>query len=151
MSTNLIWIDENLDIEENQDYAKELNSFLSLHAKFFKNLEQAFEHLKNIKFQETKVILSGKLYAKFIQKFKENIKDICVSPKFIIFTRDKKKFSDYNPNYKNDQFYNSGGVAVTIEEVKKFLESGSKLKKSNNEEVIELSNEYLSSSFGLIY
>ena len=90
MSTNLIWIDENLDIEENQDYAKELNSFLSLHAKFFKNLEEAFEHLKNIKFQETKVILSGKLYTKFIQKFKENIKDICVAPKLIIFTRDKK-------------------------------------------------------------
>ena len=60
MKCNVIWIDEDLDNEENKKYAEELYSFGSLIVRLFKNLDKAIEHMKYIEFQETKVNASGK-------------------------------------------------------------------------------------------
>ena len=48
MKCNVIWIDEELDSEENKKYAEELYSFGSLIVRLFKNLDKAIEHLKYI-------------------------------------------------------------------------------------------------------
>ena len=134
MKCNVIWIDEDLDNEENKKYAEELYSFGSLIVRLFKNLDKAIEHMKYIEFQETKVIVSGKLYPEFVTKFKENIIDMCVAPKIIIFTRNKQTFVKSNKDYQNNTFYNFGGVVDTFQEVVKFLRSESELKKINNED-----------------
>ena len=76
MKCNVIWIDEELDSEEYKKYSEELYSFGSLIVRLFKNLDKAIEHMKYIEFQETKVIVSGKLYPEFVTKFKENIIDM---------------------------------------------------------------------------
>ena len=103
MKCNVIWIDEDLDNEENKKYAEELYSFGSLIVRLFKNLDKAIEHMKYIEFQETKVIVSGKLYPEFVTKFKENIIDMCVAPKIIIFTRNKQNESESKKlNYTDD-------------------------------------------------
>ena len=143
MKCNVIWIDEELDSEENKKYAEELNSFGSLIVRLFKNLDKAIEHMKYIEFQETKVIVSGKLYPEFVKKFKENIIDMCVAPKIIIFTRNKQTFVKSNKDYQNNTFYNFGGVVDTFQEVVKFLRSESELKKINNEDDVQLTFEYI--------
>ena len=143
MKCIVIWIDENLDSEENKKYTKELNSFGSLIVRLFKNLDKAIEYLKNIEFQETKIILSGKLYHKFIKKFEENIIDMCVAPKIIILTRNKQIFIDNNKDYLNNEFFNFGGIVDTFQEVTKFLKNENKLKKLNNEDDIQLTFEYI--------
>ena len=118
----IIWIDENIDNEENTIYLKELESIGLLNVRLFKQIDKAINHMKYIDFQETKVIISGKLYYDFVKKFKENIIDMCVAPKIIIFTNNKEKFIEYNREYQNntDLFYKFGGIATTFDEIKKF-------------------------------
>ena len=103
MKCNVIWIDEDLDSEGNKKYAEELKSFGSLILRMSKNLDKAFEYMKYIEFQETKVIVNDKLYPEFVKKFKENIIDMCIAPKIIIFARNKQKFLENNKDYLNYQ------------------------------------------------
>ena len=63
----------------------------------------AFNYMKNLKFQETKVILSGRLYSEFIKDFKENLKEIFIVPIIIVFTRNKDNFIKYNKEYLNNE------------------------------------------------
>ena len=129
MKTNLIWIEENIDSEEYKKYSKELDSFGNLLIELFKNLDKAIEYMKYIKFQDTKVIVSGKLYPEFVSKFKENIIEMYNAPKIIIFTNDKKKFIENNQNYQNNNtFYHFGGLVDIFEEVKNFLKKEDEIK-----------------------
>ena len=87
----IIWIDENIDNEENTQYIKELESIGLLSFRLFKEISKAINFMKYIKFQETKVIISDRLYSE-VKKFKENIIDMCVAPKIIMFIKNKEKF-----------------------------------------------------------
>ena len=61
----------------------------------FKEINKALNHIKYIKFQETKLIISDRLYSQFLKKFKENIIDMYVVPKIIVFKKDKENFIEY--------------------------------------------------------
>ena len=130
MTTIVLWIDSNIDDQENQAYVKELKSIGSLRLKVFKDIGSAIEQLKYIEFQETKIIISGSLYSDLIKGFKENILEMCIAPKIIIFTKNKDNFIKENKDYKDDKntFYTFGGIATTIEEVKEFV-----INKKNKE------------------
>ena len=101
--------------------------------------------MKYIEFQETKVIISGKLYSEFVKKFKENIIDMCVAPKIIVFASNKEKFIENNKEYQNNSnlFYKFGGIATTIDEIKKFLKNEIKPQKMQKEEDIQLTFEFI--------
>ena len=90
-NTNVIWINRDLNNEENIKYIDELSTLISLNISTFENLDMAIKYMKSIKFQETKIIINGELYPEFVKKFKENIIDICIAPKIIIFAKNKKK------------------------------------------------------------
>ena len=130
---NAIWIDSNLGKFENSIFAKHIKSIKSFKLKLFKNLNEAIEYLKTIKFEETKIIVSGRLYAEFVQSFKINIIDMCISPKIIVFTSDIFTFKQYNQDYQNDEnkFYNYGGITVKFRDILKFLQSD-KINTLNN-------------------
>ena len=142
-----IWIDENVDNEENTKYAKELESMGLLNHKLCKEVDEAINHLKYIEFQETKVIISGRLYKEFVKKFKENIIDMCVAPKIIIFTKNKENFIEYNKDYQNNinLFYAYGGIATTFDEIKKFLKDEIIPQKMKKIDDIQLTFEYIDS------
>jgi len=116
--------------------------------------------MKSIKFLETKVIISGRLYSEFVQKFKENIISMYVAPKIIVFTSNKEKFIENNKKYlsNNNLFYQFGGIATTFNEIKKFLKKNDiisqkmKMKKSDDTQLaferineIQLTYEYIDS------
>ena len=142
-----IWIDENVDNEENTQYQKELESIHLLKYRVFKEIDKAINHMKFIEFEETKVIISGRLYSEFVNKFKENIVDMCVAPKIIIFTKDKEKFIKNNKEYQEDSnlFYKFGGIATTFDEIKKFLKDEIIPPKMKKIEDIQLTFEYIDS------
>ena len=89
--SNVIWIDPEIYNFENSCYVNELKSFPLIKLNCYKNIDEGLNYLKTIKFKETKIILSGKIYHNFIQEFKLNIRDIFVVPKIIIFTYKKDK------------------------------------------------------------
>ena len=122
--SNIIWIDQNVDNEENNGYLKELQNYNYFKIKCFKNIDEAINEIKKIEFEETYIILSGKLYITFIEKFKENLKDMYIIPKIIIFTGNKEKFIEYNKEYSsilNHPFYNLGGIKTSFNEIKQFI------------------------------
>ena len=61
MTTQVIWIDANIDHEENRNYIKELNLMGSIRLGLFKDVNKAITHLKMIEFKATKIIVNSKL------------------------------------------------------------------------------------------
>ena len=148
--SNVIWIDSNVYNEENAQYRKELESIWYFKVKWFENIKEAINYLKEIQFVETKIIVSGRLYTEFLSKFIENLKEINVIPKIIIFAKEKELFIKNNKKYEeyiNHSFYNFGGIKTTFEEIKNFLINqnyGNKVYK-NKEENIQMTFEYIDS------
>ena len=123
ITENVIWIDENVDNFENTGYLKGLNS-LGYSIQTFKNVDDGLDYVKSIKFESTKIIISGRLYVKFIKKFIDEMNEIFVIPKIIIFTLHKDLFIKYNkPNESiiNHPFFNYGGIKVIISDIIEFL------------------------------
>ena len=60
-----IWIDQNINNYENNDYAKRLKKKY-LNVNCFNNIKDALECLKGIKFNLTYIIVSGSLFSEFI-------------------------------------------------------------------------------------
>ena len=120
---NVIWIDQNIYNKENIGYTKKLQTIDSIKLKLFQKIDEAVNYLKSIHFKETKIIVSGKLYFDFVNSFKENINDMCIIPKIIIFTRNEKKFINLNNdnNHIENIFYNIFGITDKFKKVKNFL------------------------------
>ena len=149
---NVIWIDENYDNEENNIYLNELKSYFNLIVNCFKEVEKGLEYIKKIEFEETNIIISGKLYIKFIKNFKKYIKDIYIVPKIIIFTKSKSEFVKKNiehKNYFNNSFYNLGGIKEKFEDIKNFIFKP--LNKPIRKEEDKLTFEYINCKEELYY
>ena len=135
---NVIWIDPVVDNNENIQYLKDLQKYKYLNVKGLKDVKSAIAEIKKIQYEETNIILSGKLYTEFIEQFKKNIKDIRIIPKFYVFSQNFKLTSDK----KEPHFYISG-VKDDFKEIKKtilkpFME---RIKNIQNEG--QLSIEYI--------
>ena len=143
MKSNVIWIDENIDNQEKSQYIDELKSIGSLKVRKFKNVEKSINYMKYIEFEETKVIVSGKLYNEYVKLFTANIIDICVVPKVIVFTHNKKHFIDTNPDYKKDsnKFYNFCGVHDSFKDIKQFVKNEIKIDIINKDDNAQLTFE----------
>ena len=146
----VIWIDPNVDNEENTYYTKEMKKIKNIEIYCHKNVDDALVLIKyknDLRFSETYIIVSGSLYTEFITKFEENLEDIFIIPKIIIFTLNKERFIENNKNYndKSDSFYNFGGIQTSFDEIKNFLLKNSP-KPISKKDVIEeshLSFEYI--------
>ena len=121
--SKIIWIDRNIYNEENLGYVKELEELGYKKLRLFETVTEAFDYMKSILFDDTKIIVSGRLFSEFINTFKANINDICFIPKIIIFTGNEERFLGYNQDYEKteNKFYTFGGIATIIDEVKDFL------------------------------
>ena len=135
---NIIWIDQNANSQSSKIYSDELEKIKSAKVKIFNNIEEAITYMKEIRFKETRVIVSGRLYSELVTKFQENINDMNIAPKIIVFTRNRTNFLEFNPEYNSEsnKFYSFGGIAIWFKEVKEFLEKDYQTmppKDSNND------------------
>ena len=119
----IIWLDKEIYNEENQEYVKEIEKLEYKKLRLFEKVSEAIDYMKSIQFEETKIIISGRLFSEFINTFKANILDICFIPKIIIFTGNKQRFLGYNEDYEKieNKFYTFGGIATIIDEIIDFL------------------------------
>ena len=143
----IIWIDEKIDNPENKRYLAELGFIenskqvndnlnnthfnLNITEDIKSNIQYdiikstkvnlAIVELKKYKFRETIIIISGKLFFDFVSQFNNNLKDIFVIPKIIIFTSEIKNYS-INENFPNHKFYSSYYITNKFSELKNFIE-----------------------------
>ena len=120
-----IWFDEHINNKENQEFFKLLSSNFN-ESKGYESLNEGFELLyKNINkdFEIILVIVSGRLFGRYVKKVKENINKIINIPYTFIFTSvnfkkvllglipDKEQQISYDTMMSvNSGFYNPGGV-----------------------------------------
>ena len=141
---NIIWIDPNINNDENKEYSKKLKSMNMGSVGLFTEIGESIDYLKKIKFNDTKIIISGRLYSDFIKNFKVNILDMYIAPKIIVFTSNRDRFIENNEDYKDitNIFYTNGGVACEFNEVKVFLEKDSIDIQENETEPIKTNETY---------
>ena len=128
-SIKIIWFDENVYSNENKKYLIQLKSLFH-YTKEYQFLNEGFENFygKSQQFQIIIVIISGKLFGRYIKKIKENINKIINIPYTYIFTSnnfknvllqeiiDKEHILSYDTMIAvNDGFYNPGGVYDNFE------------------------------------
>ena len=147
MESKVFWIDANIDNEENTRYIYELEKFYSIKVTPFNIVYKAIQELKNKdnKFIELKIIVSGILYNEFIKMFKDEIINIFVAPKIIVFTKNVEKFKEINKEYENidNIFYSSYGVVNSFFEIINFLKKGLTSNKINIPDYARLTFEYI--------
>ena len=127
-----IWFDENINTKENRGFLNSLNSIYNI--KGYDALDEGFKNFyskKNgIDFKIIFVIVSGKLFGRYIQKLKENINKIINIPYTYVFTSinyrkillqqvpDKDHILSYDTMISiKDSFYNPGGVYDDFDEL----------------------------------
>lgn len=88
----IIWIDPNINSEENKNFLNELKSNGVIKIQCYDNLVEAMDYIKQIKFEETIIIVNWEIYNNFIKLFKENCININLVPKIIIWSKNKKEF-----------------------------------------------------------
>ena len=146
---NILLIDSKADIK----LLKYLKSKNLLNVQILENVDNAINYMKEIKFEETKVIIIDTLFSEFITAFKENLVDMYFAPKIIILSNEKYKFIESNKDYqdKKNEFYKYGGVASNFEDIIKFIEANNEqilqeecdTEKINNANEIQLTFEYI--------
>ena len=151
----IIWIDKNINNYENRKYLAELgyhfnnnlqtnhyyiNSFSQdgIYMEYnnksnnfihpFDIIDEAIKDIKNIRFDSTIIIVSGRCFKDFIEEFHKNINDIFVIPKIIIFTLNQKtlEFPKEVINEEVDKFYKCGGIQTDFNKIKEFIEKKKK-------------------------
>ena len=140
--TNIVWIDKNIESEQNTLYKEELNILGYEKVHYFSQIDDSIIYIKGLSFQNTKIIIKGNLFANFVIKFKSEISSIFVIPKIIIFTENKENFNELNKEQINDPFYTFGGIATSFDEIKLFL-SNIESKKFIVEKIPEYTFEYI--------
>ena len=116
MKHNVVWIDDDLNSKEKLNFAEKINSLGSYTLKKYINVDSAIEFMKGIEFEETKIIISDKLYFDFVKKFKENILNMRIAPKIIIFSKNKQIFVSNNRNYLNIDIFIKVMDFIIVEE-----------------------------------
>ena len=136
-SPKIVWLDKNSDGDEIKEYLSQLESLGYSNIKCYKTINDSINYLKTIKFEETVIIVSGSLYNLFIKEFKNNLNDIYIIPKIIIFTSNIKGFKQNSEkDFINDPFYNKGGIHDQFEDIKNFI-----LNQSNQQNISLLKRE----------
>ena len=78
-NTKVIWFDEQINSQENENYFFQVKSFFH-NSKKYKGLEEGFNNFYQINNEENFkiiiVIVSGRLFGRYIKKLKNNINKI---------------------------------------------------------------------------
>ena len=142
---HFIWIDENINNEENKDYYDEIFQSKNIPCERFENVENGINYLfkEDFEFHEIIIIISGRLYNQFYYLFKEKLINIKFSPTIIVFLGSKGKFIN---NLKlNNIYYNNDLLNLIIDnkgERKEFINGKEKEEDDFSFEIIE-NNEQL--------
>ena len=125
----VIWLDQNVDNDINTIYAKDVRALNSIESLItYKNIDEAMSDLKEIRFDETIIIVNRRLYSELVEKFKENLLGLYTIPKIIVFTSSRADFLEFNKDYENEtnNFYNFGGIATSFTQIEDFFISKNK-------------------------
>ena len=119
-----IWLYQNVDNYLNHIYAEELTVMNSIEIlRIYKNTNEAITYLKEIRFDETIIIVSGKLFSELVEKINENLLGLYTILKIIVFRNTRASYLELKKVYENktNNFYNFGGIAISFSRIGNFF------------------------------
>ena len=125
MSFNVIWIDPNVNNDQNSKFASNLEKLKHINLKKFFTVNEGINYLKTLKFENVIIIVSSRPYPELVSYFKKNITKMKIIPKIIVFTANDNDFYKFNPDYKNvnNAFYKLGGVETSYTKMHNFIKN----------------------------
>ena len=128
-----IWIDPEIENEENKYHYTHIFEEKNINCKKFDNIDESFNYLKgeNNFFKEIVIIISGKLFNNFYHKFLLNIKSFKFSPTIIIFTHKRNMCINQlkmNNIYYNNDLFNTKMILTNHEQMKDYIENNFQLE-----------------------
>ena len=128
-----IWIDPEIENEENKYHYIHIFEEKNINCKKFDNIDESFNYLKeeNNFFKEIVIIISGKLFNNFYHKFLLNIKSFKFSPTIIIFTHKRNMCINQlkmNNIYYNNDLFNTKMILTNHEQMKDYIENNFQLE-----------------------
>ena len=136
-ASHIIWVDGQINSESNTKYKIQLELLGNFKIKYFLDVNEAMTYIKSIKYEETFIIVSGRLHTDLIGNLIKNFTDLCIIPKIIVFTskHGKDGVAQKSKELNNWQYYHFGGIVAGFEPIKEFiLKSSKKDDISFNEE-----------------
>ena len=140
----IIWIDNNINNQENQAYLSKLKirkinyepgltedelnipNEIPYNIFEFDNIQFAIAFIKNLRFKETIIIISGRLFTNFIKILYKNLKYIYIIPEVIVFTSQMKNF--YLPNeIEREHFFSYRGATTSFDNVINYINKQQKI------------------------
>ena len=125
INSKIIWIDYNIDNEENTKYKEELlENYTLIECKL---INQGLDEIKKLKFEKVILILSKTTFNEFIPLFeKEKIK-ICCSLNIIVFTKKDgltlvEDICKKNKEISSGYLFDRTNIFYNFEQVKDFIE-----------------------------
>ena len=97
----LIWIDPDIQGSEYDSYVNQIKGTGKYEVSTYLTIEKAFPKIKEIKFNDTTIIISGKIYKEFFKQLQHSLKDLYVIPQIIIFC----EYKDLNKIKKEEEPY----------------------------------------------
>ena len=161
----IIWIEENILRDQKTRYYNEL--FKTIKQDCFEyryfwfeavpTVRESINFIKNLKFEATIIIVSLNLYYEFFVDFYNNMNDIFIIPKIIIFSKRGKIISG-NKNMDNiikNPFFGYGGIHTSFEEIKAIISKEIKTiiseeiknKKNQKTKIIKFNKLYFDEEF----
>ena len=127
----LIWIDYNIDKEENALYQKLFNEMLPY--KGFKTIIEGINEIKKIKFKKVMLMLTSSTFYDFIPLFEREKKGLFCCLNVIVFTR-KEKIAEIENFCKENKKLSSGYLFDTtkiFDDIEKIIEYIEQTKKKH--------------------
>ena len=122
----ILWIVEDLYNIENLNYQNQLKSeFPGFKFYCYNLVENIIKNIKQIEFENTYVIINGRIYKNFMLDFYTNMKDIYTIPKFVIFSPNTSLIiKDNSINYfKNSDYFYYSKIQILFDDVIKFIKN----------------------------
>ena len=148
---NIIWIEENILRDQKTRYYYELFESINKNCKEYKKfwfqasptVYEAINKIKELEFEATIIIVSLNLYYDFFVEFYNNMNNIKIIPKIIIFSN-TRKIVDQNKNViLNNPFFNYGEkIYTSIKKIKKLIKKEIKNKIIPNGKNINFKKDY---------
>ena len=142
----LIWIDYNINNQENSIYQGMLKSILPF--KGVNNLIDGINEIKKIKFKKVILMLSKSMFIDFIPKFQEEKNKICCCLNVIVFTQQTKKaeiekICNDNEKISSGYLFDKTNIFYNIEQITKFIKKTREkhIKFTDHFEIIDNNNK----------
>ena len=122
----ILWIVEDIYNIENLNYQNQLKSeFPGFKFYCYNLVENIIKNIKQIEFENTYVIINGRIYKNFMLDFYTNMKDIYTIPKFVIFSPNTSLIiKDNSINYfKNSDYFYYSKIQILFDDVIKFIKN----------------------------